>query len=399
MSQVLSRRAASGQASMTMAVAAKAASLKAKGKDIVEFAAGEPDFKTPEHICEAAIKAIHDGVHGYLANAGHPALREAVCMRFQEDLGLTYQPKEILIGAGAKMNCYLACQALVDDGDEVIIPVPYWVSYPEMVRLAGGTPVFLQTDAASGFKLTAEAIEQAITPKTKMLILNSPSNPSGAVIDKAELQKIAAVLEKHNVLCMSDEIYDKLVYGENKHISIAGLSDYCRQNTIVINGCSKAYAMTGWRIGFSAAPEAITKAMANIQSHSTSNACSISQMAAIAALTGPQDCVQIMCNEFAARRDLIVSLLNNIEGITCAMPGGAFYVMPEFSALLGKTLGGIKIGGSVDFCNAALESVLVAPVPGCAFGEDHHIRLSYATSRELIEKGCARLKLMVEDRD
>jgi aspartate aminotransferase len=393
---VLSRRAAEGQPSMTIAITAKAKQLKAEGKDIVSFAAGEPDFKTPAHICEAGIKAIRDGLHGYLPNPGMPALREAVCARFTADIGVTYKPAQILVSPGAKFSLYLAILSLIDQGDEAILPAPYWVSYPEMVRLAEGKTVYMETSEKNGFAFTADDIAASITANTKLLILTSPSNPTGAVLPPAEIEKIGKLLEKKNLWCISDEIYDKLVYGGNVHKSIASVSDYCRDHTIVINGCSKAYAMTGWRIGYAAGPVEVIKAMADIQSQSTTNACSIAQAAAVAALNGPQECVEEMRKEFAMRRELIVDMLNDIDGVTCATPGGAFYALPNISGVFGQTMCGVKVNTPMDFCNAALDGALVAPVPGEAFGTDKHIRLSYATSRAQIEEGCQRLKKMIE---
>ncbi len=394
---LLSRRAAAGKPSMTMAITAKAKKLKAEGRDVVSFAAGEPDFNTPEHICEAAKKAVDDGLHKYLPNPGMPALREAVCARFGEDIGVKYTVDQILVSPGAKYSLFLACQALLDEGDEVILPSPFWVSYPEMVRLAGGRTVYLETSEENGFAVTADQIAGKITERTKLLILTSPCNPTGAVVPPAEIEKIGGLLEDRGICCISDEIYDKLIYGDNQHKSIAAVSDYCYANTIVVNGVSKAYAMTGWRIGYAAGPVAVIKAMANIQSQSTSNACAIAQAASVAALTGPQDCVQEMRREFAARRELIVERLNAIDGITAAVPGGAFYALPNISGALGRRMMGCDVKTPMDFCNAALDKVLVAPVPGEAFGTDSHVRLSYATSREQIEEGCARLRKLVSE--
>ncbi len=392
----LSMRAAAGKPSMTMAISAKAKGFKAEGKDVVSFAAGEPDFKTPDHICQEAIKAINNGMHGYLPNPGMPALRKAVCGWLQEDMGGVYDFTQILVSPGAKFSVYLAIQALIDPDDEVLLPAPYWVSYPEMVALAGGTTAYVQTNEANGFELTAEMIEEKITDKTKALILNSPSNPSGAVISQEETAKIAAVMEKYGIYCISDEIYSKLLYAGNKHYSVAAVSDYARDHTIVINGCSKAYAMTGWRIGFAAGPEKIIKAMANIQSQSTSNACTIAQPAALAAVTGDQGCVESMRLEFEERQKLIVKLLNEIEGVDCPVPGGAFYVLPDISKCLGKEYNGRMINTPFELCDILLEEQNVACIPGEAFGTNKHIRMSYATSRADIEKGCKRIKEFLE---
>ncbi len=392
----LSARAAAGKPSMTLAITAKAKAMKAEGKDVVSFAAGEPDFKTPGHICEAAKKAIDDGLHGYTPNPGMPKLKEAVCQRHERELGLTYTPAEILVSPGAKFSLYLAMQAMLDPGDEVLLPAPYWVSYPEQVRLAGASVVTIPTSEANGFAFTAEDLLKAVTPKTKLLILNSPSNPSGGVVPPLEIEKIGRVLEEKGLWCVSDEIYDKLVYGDAAHRSVATVSDYCREHTIVVNGCSKAYAMTGWRIGVSAGPAAVIKAMASWQSQSTSNACAIAQAAAIAAFTGPQEPVESMRAEFEKRRDLIVRLLNGIDGVSCATPGGAFYVLPNVSGVFGRSPKGRSLASPMDVCTAALEEVLVAPVPGEAFGSQEHIRMSYATSPDQIEEGCRRLKDFLE---
>lgn len=395
--QALSSRAAAGKPSMTLAISGKAKALKAEGKDVIGFAAGEPDCPTPEHICAAGKAAIDSGEHGYPPNPGTPALRKAVCERFREDIGVGYAPDQILVSAGAKYSLFLACQTLLGPGDEAILPAPYWVSYPEMIRLADAETCYLETSEENGFALTAADLEKSITDKTKLLILNSPSNPTGGVIPGSEIKAIGALLEKHGLWCLSDEIYDKLVYGDTAHTSIASFSDYCREHTIVINGVSKTYAMTGWRIGYAAGPIEVIKAMSNIQSQSTSAACFVAQAAAAEALSASQDCVTTMRTEFAARRELIVERLNSIEGITCPTPGGAFYVFPNVTGVFGKTVGGVTINSPMDFCNAALESALVAPVPGEAFGSSRHVRLSYATSREQIEEGCARLKRMLED--
>lgn len=392
----LSARAAAGEPSMTMAITAKAKKLKAEGKKVISFAAGEPDFKTPAHICAAAKKAIDDGLHGYVANAGMPELREAVVARFKQDIGVSYAPAQVLVSPGAKFSLFLAALAIVDEGDEVVLPSPYWVSYPEMTRLACGKTVFLETGEKNGFAVTAADIEKKLTPRTKALILTSPSNPTGAVVPEEEIVKIGKLLEQKGLYCIADEIYDKLIYGGARHKSIASVSDYCREHTIVVNGVSKAYAMTGWRIGYAAGPKEIITAMDDLQSQSTSNACSIAQAASVAALTGPQDCVEKMRAEFEARRDLLVRLLNGIAGVSCAVPGGAFYAFPNISGALGRKMQGVQVNTPMEFCTAALDQALVAPVPGEAFGSDQHIRLSYATSRENIEEGCARLKKLIE---
>ncbi len=392
----LSMRAAAGKPSMTMAITAKAKGLKAEGKDVVSFAAGEPDFKTPVHICEAGIKAIKDGVHGYLPNPGLPELRKAAVKWFEDDMGVEYDFTQILVSPGAKFSIYLAIEAMIDPGDEVLLPAPYWVSYPEMVALAAGKTVVVQTDEDKGFELTAAMLEEKITPQTKVIILTSPSNPSGSLITKAEITKIGELLEKHGLYCISDEIYSKLLYAGSEHCSIAAVSEYCKEHTIVVNGCSKAYAMTGWRIGFAAGPAAIIKAMSSIQSQSTSNACSMAQFAALAAISGDQSCVETMREEFESRRELIVELLNDITGVECAVPNGAFYVLPDISKCLGREYNGKMINTPFELCDILLEEALVACVPGEAFGTEKHIRMSYATSRKDIEEGCKRIKEFLE---
>jgi len=394
--QMLSRRAAALTPSATLAMNAKAKQLKAQGKNVIGFAAGEPDFPTPAHIVEAAQKAAADSAyHKYTANAGLPKLQEAVCHRLQEDIGVKYEPTQILVSPGAKYSLYLAFMALLDEGDEAVLPSPYWVSYPEMVALAGARTIYLPTDEGEGFSFTADELAARITPRTKLLILNSPCNPTGGVVPPVEIEKIGELLEKKGLWCISDEIYGKLVYGDHRHKSIAAVSDYCREHTIVVNGVSKTYAMTGWRIGFAAGPIAVIKAMDGLQSQSTSNACAVAQAAALAALAGPQDCVAAMVKEFACRRDLIARKLNEIPGIKCAVPSGAFYALPNIAALLGREFAGRQVRTPLDFCTVALEQALVAPVPGEAFGAEQHIRLSYAASREMIEEGCERLKRLV----
>lgn len=395
-SSAISKLAATCAPSVTLAITASAKKLKSEGKDVVSFAAGEPDFKTPAHICEAAIKAIQDGLHGYTPNPGLPALRKAVADKFKRDNNITYTPEQTLISSGAKFSLYLAIMALVNPGDEVVIPVPAWVSYPPMVELAGGIPVEMQTHEKDGFSFGAEALRAVITPRTKLIILNSPSNPTGGIIPESDLREIAAVCEEKGIWVISDEIYEKLVYG-GTHVSIASLSDYMATHTIVINGVSKAWAMTGWRIGFAAGPKDVITAMANIQSQSTSNACSIAQAASIAALEGPQECVEEMRLAFERRRNLIVDGLNAIPGISCITPQGAFYAFPNISTLLGKKYGGVMVTTDLDFCNEFLSQKLVACVAGGPFGGVGHMRMSYACSDEHILKGLERLRAFVTE--
>lgn len=391
----LSARAREIKPSMTMAITAKAKSLAAKGVDICSFSAGEPDFRTPDHICAAAKFAIDNGLHGYLANAGMPELRTAVTHAFMQDIGVHYDAAQTLVSPGGKCSLALAFLALLDPGDEVLLPSPYWVSYVDMVHIAGGVTKIVPTQEDNGFLLTAAMLEPHITPRTKLLILNSPCNPTGAVIHASEIREIAALLERHGLFCISDEIYDKLLFGGATHTSIASVSPYAKAHTVVVNGCSKAYAMTGWRIGYAAGPLEVIQAMANLQSQMTSNACSIAQAAALAALEGSQECVETMRQAFEKRRDLIVALLNDIDGVRCTTPEGAFYVLPDIRSVFGKTLRGRTIQSSMDFCDVALEAG-VACVPGEAFGTDHHVRLSYATGEATIRNGCLRLKELID---
>ena len=395
MTSPLSPKARALEPSATLAMAARAKQLAAEGKDVVSFTVGEPDFKTPAHICAAAKKAVDDGLHGYTPSNGLPALLKAVADHFRKTTGVVYEPSRIVVSPGAKFSIYLALQVLTSAGDEVLIPAPYWVSYPEMARLAGATPVALPTREDRDFALTADALEAAITPRTKLLILNTPSNPTGGVIPAGEIEKIARVLQKHNVWCLADEIYDQLAYGAEKPLSIASISDWNRDHSVVINGASKTYAMTGWRVGWAAGPAEVVKAMGDWQSQSTSNACAIAQAAAIAALTGPQECVAEMRAEFAARADVMARLLNDIPGVTCRRPTGAFYALPNISKLFGRKLGGRLVNNPTDFCNAALDACHVAMVAGETFGAPDHVRISYACSRERIEEGCRRLRDLV----
>lgn len=392
----LSQKALELAPSATMAMNAKAKKLQAEGKNVISFSVGEPDFRTPKHICEAAKKAVDDGWHAYTPTPGVPALRKAVADTLSREVGVVYDPVQVVVSPGAKYSIYLTLLAMLNPGDEVLVPAPYWVSYPEMVRLCGGAPVTVETREENNFALSAAALEAAITPRTKLLILNSPSNPTGQVTPPEVIGEIGAVLERHGVWCLSDEIYNHLVFGGQVHKSIASVSDYCRDHTIVVNGCSKTYAMTGWRLGWIGAPKKIAKAVDDLQSQTTSNPCSIAQAAGIAALTGPQESVEEMRLEFAARRDLIHKLLNGIDGISCTLPTGAFYALPNISGLFGRTLAGKKISTPTEFCDLALEKAHVACVAGEAFGAGKHIRMSFATSRGNIEEACRRLKTLAE---
>lgn len=384
--------------SVTLAITAKAGQLKQEGKDVISFGAGEPDFNTPDHIIQAAIRAMADGKTKYTPTPGINELRAAIVRKFKEDNGLTYEPSQILVSTGAKQSLANALLAMVDDGDEVLMAVPYWVSYPELVKLAGGVPVLCQGDPANRYKLTPQLLEEAITERSKVLILNSPNNPTGTVYSREELAALAQVALDHDLIIISDEIYEKLIY-DGEHVSVASLSKEIYDRTIVVNGVSKAYAMTGWRIGYLAGPEGLVKAMSSIQSHMTSNPCSIAQYASLEAIAGDQGFVGEMQQEFAARRDLLVRLIEAIPGLDMIRPDGAFYVMMDIRSLLGKSVQGSPIRDGIDFSQRLLADQLVAVVPGEGFGLPGFVRLSYATSRENIEKGMARIRRFIETMD
>jgi aspartate aminotransferase len=388
----IAKRAQAIKPSPTLATAAKAKAMKAQGIDVVDFGVGEPDFDTPENVKEAGIQAIRSGFTKYTPAGGIDELKEAVIEKFRRDNGLLYEKPQVLISCGAKHSLYNIAEALFDPGDEVIIPSPYWVSYPDQVLLNDATPVIVETTEDEGFKLSATQLENAITGKTKALILNSPSNPTGLAYDKKTLEDIAAVAIKHNIYVISDEIYEKLIYDGFTHTSIASLGAEIKNLTIVVNGVSKSHAMTGWRIGYAAGPKDVITAMANIQSQSTSNPASISQKAAVEALRGPQDFIQTMNVEFDKRRKYMVDRLNRMNGVSCLMPVGAFYAFPRVSALFGKDASGKVIRNSSDLAALLLDEAKVALVSGDAFGADAYIRLSYATSMEIIEKGLDRIE-------
>ena len=379
--------------SPTLAVTAKAAELKAAGKDVIGLGAGEPDFDTPDHIKEAAIAAIRGGQTKYTPVAGTPALKKAICDKFKRENGLDYAVNQVVAGVGAKQVIFNALLATLNPGDEVIIPAPYWVSYPDMVLFAEGKPVTVACGEAAGFKLAPQDLEKAITPKTKWLILNSPSNPTGAAYTKVELRALADVLLKHpQVWIMADDIYEHLAYDSFEFHTIAQVEPKLMGRTLTVNGVSKAYAMTGWRIGYAGGPKELIAAISDIQSHSTSNPCSISQAASVAALNGPQEFLQSWKQSFAARRNLVAKALNAINGITCMLPAGAFYVFPSMKGLLGKkTPQGKTIESCNDFCNYLLEEALVAAVPGSAFGMGGYFRISYATSEALLNEAMGRI--------
>ncbi|HMK66430.1 MAG TPA: pyridoxal phosphate-dependent aminotransferase [Thermodesulfobacteriota bacterium] len=383
--------------SLTLAVDSKAKAMKKAGQDVISFGVGEPDFDTPEHIKEAAVKAIKEGFTKYTPVSGIDELREAVAARFKEDLGLEYSPKEVVITCGGKHALYNIAQALWGPGDEVIVPAPYWVSYPPMIYLAGATPVILPTKEENEFLVTPEELKSAITPKTRAIILNSPSNPTGSVYTKADLEKLARVILDHDLTIISDDIYDKILFDGLSFTNLAMLSPALKERTLIVNGVSKAYSMTGWRIGYVAGPGDVIGAIDKIQSHSTSNPTSIAQKASVTALTGPQDFIGEMVTEFDRRRKYIVDRLRALPGVKTAMPKGAFYVFPNFSAYYGRKIGGQVISGSLDLADYLLEKGQIAVVPGVAFGEDGCIRFSYATSMALIEKGLDRLEKALKE--
>jgi aspartate aminotransferase len=389
---MLSDRAGKINPSPTLAIDSKAKSMKAAGVDVISFGVGEPDFDTPEHIKEAAAQAMRDGFTKYTAVGGIDPLKDAIIDKLKNDNGLSYRREEIIVSTGAKHSLYNVAQALYGRGDEVIILSPYWVSYPDQVILNDAVPVFVKTYEADSFMVRPEALEEKITGKTKALILNSPSNPTGMVYNRKALEKIAELALRYNFYIVSDEIYEKLIYGDAGHISIASLGDEVKRKTIVINGLSKSHAMTGWRIGYAAGPENIVRAMTNIQSQSTSNPTSISQKAAVEALRGPQDFIGTMRAEFDKRRRYLVQELKKIEGMTCIMPEGAFYAFPNTSGLYGKKFGDRKISSSADLALYLLDEANVALVHGSAFGDDNYVRLSYATSLDDIERGVVRIK-------
>jgi aspartate aminotransferase len=382
MNYKISRRAASLTPSLTLTIDSKAKQLKAEGQDVVGFGAGEPDFDTPQHIKDAAIKALSEGFTKYTPASGIPELRQAIADKFKRENGLDYKASQVIVSCGGKHSCFNVILATCEEGDEVLIPAPYWLSYPEMVKLAGGTPVILQTTDTTEFKVTPAQLRAAITPRTRLFILNSPSNPTGSVYSPDEIKALGDICVEKHVLIMSDEIYEHLLYDGAKHQSVAGFSQAHYDHTIVVHGFAKAWSMTGWRLGFLAAPEPIAKAIDAIQSHSTSNPTSFAQKGAVAALTGPQDHLQGWLAEFNRRRTFAWQKLNSIPGISCVNAKGAFYLFPNIA----------KTGlSSSAFCARLLETEKVAAVPGIAFGADDCIRLSYATSMPNIEKGLDRI--------
>lgn len=388
----LSQIAQAVQASTTLAIDAMFKQMKADGIDVIGFGAGEPDFNTPDSIKEAAVKAIEENKTRYTPAAGIMELRKAACQRLREDCGLDYQPTQIVAASGAKHSVYIALQVLVNPGDEVILPAPFWVSYYELIKMAGGVPVIVTATEEEDFKLTAEKLAAAVTPKTKAMILNNPSNPTGMMYTKSELEAIAAVCVQNEIYVIADEIYYGLVYDGQKFTSFASLGDKVKELTILVNGVSKSYAMTGWRIGYTASNDQIAKVMANYLSHSTSAPSSVSQWAAVEALGGPQEGILAMRDEFEARRNYIVERMNQIEGVSCLKPEGAFYVMMNIEKLLGRKFGGIEVTDSDSFAKAFLEQGLVAVVPCSGFGAPNFVRWSYATSMDNIKAGLDRLE-------
>ena len=383
--------------SLTLAISAKAKAMKAAGESVVSFGVGEPDFNTPEHIINSAKAALDNGHTKYTPSSGLLPLRKAICEKFKKDNGLDYEPSQIIVSNGAKHSIFNACYAVLEEGDEVIIPAPYWLTYPEVVKVCGGVPKYIECKKENKFKFSAEELKAAITPKTKMLIFNSPSNPTGAVYSEEEVRAIAKVCEEAEIFVLSDEIYEKLCYNGVKPFSVAACSEKMKDLTITVNGVSKTYAMTGWRVGYLAAPKDIAKAIDSFQSHATSNACSISQYATIEALNSPEEEIEGMRKVFDARREKILQLISKIDGVSAVEPDGAFYVMLVTGGLYGKKYGDKVIDGSIAFADALLESEKVATIPGISFGADDCVRLSYALSDADIEEGLARIQRFVSN--
>ena len=391
----LSKKAGNISPSITLSITAKANELKAQGVDVVSFGAGEPDFNTPQNIINAAIKAMQDGKTKYTPAGGILELKKTICKKFKEDNGLDYATDQITISTGAKQCLANVFMAILNPGDEILIPIPYWVSYPELVKLADGVPVFVETLKENNYKYTIEDLEKAVSDKTKAILINSPNNPTGTIYNREELIEIAEFAKKHDLLIISDEIYEKLIYDGEKHISIASLSEDAFERTVVINGVSKTYAMTGWRLGYMAASKEITKLMTSIQSHMTSNVNTISQYAAIEALNGPIEDLNTMVKEFERRRNFMVDRLGKIDGVSIIKPSGAFYIMVNISSYFNTTFKGEEIKNSLDFSRVLLDEEKVAVIPGAGFGLDEYIRLSYATSMDIIETGIDRIAMFI----
>lgn len=385
------------QPSPTLAIDAKAKALKAQGVDVISFGAGEPDFDTPDAIRDAARSAINAGFTRYMPVGGADDLKDAIILKMKRDHGIEYSRSEICVSCGAKHSLYNISQALIQEGDEVIIPAPYWVSYPDQVVLAGGTPVFIQTDEGSDFKITPRQLEEAITPRTRAMILNSPCNPTGTSYTGEELRAIAQVCLAHDFIIISDDIYERLIYDGQVFSNIVQVAPELKQRVVLVNGVSKTYAMTGWRIGYACGPQVLIAAMTKMQSQSTSNACSIAQKASVEAIAGSQEKVTAMVQEFEKRRTYIVQRLNAMPGVTCFNSTGAFYAFPNFSALYGKSFNGKIIASSTDLADYLLEEAKVALVPGIAFGDDRYARLSYAIGLESIAEGMDRLERAIQN--
>lgn len=392
----LSRKAQAIEPSLTLAITAKAKEMKEKGIDVISFSAGEPDFNTPKNIINAAIKAMEDGNTKYTSVNGILQLREAICKKFKDDNGLEYNPSQIVVSTGAKQSLANTFLAILNPGDEVIVSTPYWVSYPELIKLADGKPVFVEGDEKSNYKFNKENLEKAVTAKTKAIVLNTPNNPTGTIYNKEELEVIADFAKKYDIIIISDEMYEKLIYDNENHISIASLSKDAYERTIVINGLSKSYAMTGWRIGYCAASEKLAKLMISIQSHVTSNVCSITQYAALEALNGPQDEITKMINEFEKRRNYMINRIESIDNLSIVKPKGAFYIMINIENCLGKEINGKILNDSMEFCASLLENEKLAVIPGKAFGLNNYIRVSYATSMEAIKEGLNRIESFIK---
>ncbi|SJZ34297.1 pyridoxal phosphate-dependent aminotransferase [Garciella nitratireducens] len=392
MKEFIAKRVQNMTPSITLAITAKANQLKSQGIDVISFGAGEPDFDTPEYIKKAGIEAIQKGFTRYTPATGITPLKEAISKKLLKDNGLEYSLDEIIVNSGAKNSISTALQAVCNPGDEVIIPVPYWVSYSEMVKIPEAVPVFVKTKAENNFKVTKEELLSVITPKTKVIMINTPSNPVGAVYSKKELQDIAEVVLENQIYVISDEIYEKMVYDDHKHISIASLNEKIKDLTILINGMSKAYAMTGWRLGYAAANKEVIQAMGKIQGHALSHPCSITQYAGLAALEGDQSIVQSMIKEFDKRRHYMIERLKSIDLLDYIYPEGAFYVFVNISKIFGRRFNDVNINSSLDFSNILLDEANVAVVPGIGFGIDNYIRLSYATSLKDIEEGLNRIE-------
>lgn len=393
----ISKIASAIEPSATLAISALAKQMKADGIDVVSFGAGEPDFDTPDNIKAAGIAAINENKTRYTPAAGIMELRKAVCERMKADLGLDYEPTQVVVASGAKHSVYLAIMVCCDPGDEVVVAAPYWLSYAEMIRMAGAVPVEVRAQASANFKITAEQLEAAITPKTKMFMLNSPSNPTGMVYTREELEALAAVCEKHGLYVLADDIYYQLVYDGMEYTSIASVSPAMKEQCIIVNGVSKTYAMTGWRVGYTLSNPQVAKAMSSYASHSTGAPATMAQWAAVEALTGDQSSVALMREQFQKRRDHLVERMNKVEGVSCIKPQGAFYVMMDMSGFVGKTMYGKVIESDLDFAALFLEKGLVAAVPGTPFAAPNYLRWSYATSMEQIDKGIDRLEKFIAE--